>query len=135
MSWYTCTYSSTMVGFSKKIITLDSVAHSTRVPMVHMYQVLEYHGNTCTYKYTNITFSQKRLEPWYSSSTRVRTYVRTYHGARVPWYQWYTCTNITLSQKQLEIQALRCNVPWYHIWYTCTMVLWDVHMYVRTRLL
>ncbi len=28
----------------------------------------------------------------------------------VPWYQWYyTCTNITLSQKRLEIQALRCN--------------------------
>ena len=29
-----------------------------------------------------------------------------YHGTRVP---WYTCTNITLSQKRLEIQALRCN--------------------------
>ncbi len=40
---------------------------------------------------------------------------------------WYTCTNITLSQKQLEIQALRCNVleyhgtrvPWYHWYHIC----------------
>jgi hypothetical protein len=31
---------------------------------------------------------------------------RTYH---TNWYHSYTCTNITLSQKRLEIQALRCN--------------------------
>jgi hypothetical protein len=48
---------------------------------------------TSHYKYTCTTLSQT---------------VRTYHGTI--WYiPWYTCTNITLSQKQLEIQALRCN--------------------------
>ncbi len=80
--------------------------------------------------------------------TRVRTYAPWYHGT-LPWYGtytcmrvrtrvpmvpttvWpYTCTNITLStlsQKRLEIQALRCNgdtLPWYGT-YTC--------MRVRTR--
>ncbi len=31
------------------------------------------------------------------------------YGLAIHVYQWYTCTNITLSQKRLEIQALRCN--------------------------
>ncbi len=36
-------------------------------------------------------------------------YVRPYLDVDVYHYAWYTCTNITLSQKRLEIQALRCN--------------------------
>jgi hypothetical protein len=40
--------------------------------------------------------------------TPLGTMVHVYHG-RVRTRVQYTCTNITLSQKQLEIQALRCN--------------------------
>ncbi len=59
---------------------------------------------------------------------------RVPYGTHVPWYVpngtvlWYTCTNITLSQKQLEIQALSgatgtqvgvvsTMVLEYHYWY------------------
>jgi hypothetical protein len=73
--------------------------------------VLEYHGI-----HTNGT------------NTRVHT---TYHGTK--WYHMVQHTTVchtlvqiyTLSQKQLEIQALRCNsstVPWYSSTYKCTYV-------------
>ncbi len=52
-----------------------------------------------------------------SSSSRYHTGMVPANGIpngtlMVLWYHmvpWYTCTNITLSQKRLEIQALRCN--------------------------
>ena len=88
-------------------------------------------GHTCALRTTCVWRIHVR--------TRVRTYVRTYvhvyirtyvrtnwyvlivpwyvleyHTSAVVWpYHWYhgtrVRTNITLSQKQLEIQALRCN--------------------------
>ncbi len=59
-----------------------------------------------------------------------------YHGA-------YTCTNITLSQKQLEIQALRCNRDTsgrcqhrrHHGILQLRFQLDSVRTYVRTRVL
>ncbi len=98
--------------------------------------------------------------PWYGHTmhdtmvrtigTRVRTMVPFFGTLCTKWYTctyipigttWYTYTNITLSQKRLEIQALRCNgntsgrcqhrrhhgirtyhgiaIPWYQ-WYSST---------------
>ncbi len=64
----------------------------------------------------------------------------------------YTCTNITLSQKQLEIQALRCNrdtsgrcqhrstmvpimvpmVPWYQWYHGTFQVVFEIMLYLCT---
>ncbi len=85
-----------------------------------------YSTYTCTYKYNTYvqcTYTCGTYVPEIASGTRVPWYVRTYQGTK--WYgtmvPWYSSTNITLSQKQLEI---RCNstrvrtmvhvyVPWY----------------------
>ncbi len=72
--------------------------------------------------------------PWYSSTigTRART-SQWYSSTMVPCI-WYTCTmvrtNITLSQKQLEIQALRCNGDTTGSGRVVTRVLEYVHVYV-----
>jgi hypothetical protein len=58
---------------------------------------------------------------WYTCTYTVHMYVHVYHST-------YTCTVQTLSQKRLEIQALR-YVPGT---YTCTMVRTYVRSLVRT---
>jgi hypothetical protein len=45
----------------------------------------------------------------------------------------YTCTNITLSQKRLEIQALRCDANTTMVASGRTMVRTDVRTYTRVR--
>ena len=72
--------------------TSTEVYHGTRVPWYTSVEVLEYHTNW--YQWYHGTF--------FSYGTRVRTSTMVPTG---------TCVqiNITLSQKQLEIQALRCN--------------------------
>ncbi len=83
--------------------------------------ILEHHGKqTCT-RSTMVLLSFSVLG--------VRTRVVTL----VPLVPWYTCTIITLSQKRLEIQALRCNgrtyvrtyVREYHAWYSSTYTCTD----------
>jgi hypothetical protein len=90
------------------------------------------------YKYNIISKTKNNLE--IQALRYVRTYTCTYYhyGTRVR-------TNITLSQKQLEIQALRCTMvleyQWYHgtiplVWYHGTMVWYHTiyiwYMYVYT---
>ncbi len=78
---------------------------------------------------------------WLESCDITLLQVQVYHTGMVP--KRYTCmdphTNITFSQKQLEIQALRCNghvyVLEYHGTYTCTYVPWYVPFLVRTHVL
>jgi hypothetical protein len=82
-----------------------------------------YHGTHVPYQWYGTTLSQKRLEILkYNTQVQGRNYG---HSGRcqhvriairtctyVPVVRttiWYVRTNMTLSQKRLEIQALRCN--------------------------
>ncbi len=77
-------------------------AHGIRVPWYHGTngtRVLEYHGTRTKRYHGTMVLEYVPYMVRTHVRTRVRTCVRT-----------YTCTNIiTLSQKRLEIQALRCN--------------------------
>ena len=98
---YTCTYTCTYHG--TRVRTYNVMSQISDWKRAHM----------CNEKHVcfgRIHGSQLRegANAGYHFGTMVRTYV-----PMVLQYQWYvrtyTCTNITLSQKQLEIQALRCN--------------------------
>ncbi len=58
----------------------------------------------------------------------------TYHGTIGTYSSTYTCTNITLSQKQLEIQVLEYHgTIWYHLvpWYQWYVPNGTVHVYYQ----
>jgi hypothetical protein len=108
---YTCayvrTYTCTKVG--TRVRTDDTVVCHTMVPMVHVY-----HG-TYSWYYAHVYY-EYHIVRTYTSTYCYGTYVRTQNhgtsGTRIRTMvprTYLRSTNITLSQKQLEIQALRCN--------------------------
>ncbi len=75
---------------------------------VHVY-VWPYHVRTHVYHGTGTRVPVKWYH-WY-----VPWHVRTmWYSSTMVQYHWYMCTNITLSQKQLEIQVRTYVLTTYH---------------------
>jgi hypothetical protein len=103
--------------------------------------VLEYHVPFGTMVYhTTGSIDRQLLQqvPWskpvrtngalYHGTILVRTHVRTM--VRVP--RWYTFTNITVSQKRLEIQALASSLAIAIVWQYAIGATVNIISVVRT---
>jgi hypothetical protein len=122
--WYQMVeYSSTMVPWYVRTyvhvyVQIYNIISKTyifsKTPWVHVYQ-----WYTCTNIY-GTRVRRSRSTRVYSSTMKKMVPFGTTGSIRVPFgirstigtmarTCTYTCTNTTLSQKQLEIQALRCN--------------------------